>query len=140
MTSSYYDGQSICIHGGDTIAVTSDKMVIKWLEHVYKSNRLPIIRTGSIFSLLYYTGGHTLNVSRLTTSEVWQQIRQWSHYDEIMYVGEFILFYDDRKPLKLADPPISLDVNREVLKKVALLLSMKCDVLSTLARRLLTKS
>ncbi len=122
----FYDGQSIAV-------------VIKWLDYVYEvlpTRKLTLFVRGD--NVLEFNGYFRLRLTGFDSVEVWQQIRQWSHYDEIVHVSEFIIFNEDRKS-PLADPPISLDVNREVLKKVALLLSLRCDVLSTLARRLLTK-
>ncbi len=133
-----YVEQRICSYGGDIIVVTREEVVIKWLDYVYAHDRyiVPALQIG-INGWLVYSNLHMLYTG-LGQSEVLRQLRKWSHYDEIILAQNYTP-RDVRTPFKLADPPISLHVNRKVLKKVALLLNLKCDVMSMVARKLLTK-
>ncbi len=129
----YYNGAFIC--GGDhgvTIAATREEVVIKWLDYVYS---LVIRDSISIWwfddRMLGYNNYYTLRgLTDFDSVEVWRQVRQWSHYDEIYSFNSE----------KLKDRPISHWVKRSKLRKVALLLNMRCDVMSMVARKLLTKS
>ncbi len=127
----YYDGQSIC--GGVTIAVTPEDVVIKWLDYIYSLVILPRWLTlwyDDDNDMLHYSVSYTLRLTGFSLDELRRQVRQWSHYDEIFIYNDHLVNYD---------PPISHWEDRSRLKKVALLLSLRCDVLSTVARRLLTK-
>ncbi len=129
----YYDGHRIC--GGETIAVTREEMVINWLDYVSSLekrllNKLSNIWYDDYHKLLHYKGYYTLNVTNFTLGEVFRQVRQWSQYDEFSDIEGFT---------EIKDLPIRYHKNRYKLKKVALLLSLKCDVLSMVARRLITK-
>ncbi len=129
----YYDGQSIC--GGVIIAATREEVFVKWLDYVYSIEILPRQRLHIWW--IYYRVEHTLQYNHYRLSltgfdlvEVWRQVRQWSHYDEIEGLYGFSM---------INDLPISHWRKRDVLKKVALLLNLKCDVMSMVARKLLTK-
>ncbi len=130
-----YNGAFICGDHGVTIAATRDEMVIKWLDYV---SSFEILTTFPLsiwwyyhYHTLYYKDCYTLELTGFDSDEVFRQVRQWSHYDEIFSFNGY--------SRKMMDRPIRYHKNRSKLRKVALLLNMKCDVMSTVARRLLTK-
>ncbi len=131
-----YNGAFICDDHGVTIAATREEMVIKWLDYVSSHELLTTCPLNVCFyyerHALYYNDWYTLKFTGFDSVEVWRQVRQWSHYDEIIYIN-----CDSRK---MMDRPISHWMKRSKLRKVALLLSLKCDVMSMVARRLITKS
>ncbi len=131
----YYDGQRICSDDHIvTIAATREEAVVKWLDYVYSLQRLPGQRLRIwwvyYFYTLTYNYDYTLNVTNFNSDEVFRQVRQWSQYDEFSDIEGFT---------EIKDLPIRYVKNRNKLRKVALLLSLKCDVLSMVARRLITK-
>ncbi len=123
-----YVGQNLheC-NGVWNTAAESHNFVTKWFELLSFHNPHNGVQLTN--GLLIDDLGHALFVSNTCENEIWRQLRNWSRYDEIKVLIGFTT----------KDLPICNIFNREVLKKVALLLSMKCDVLSTVARRLLTK-
>ncbi len=120
---------------GVTIAATREEIVIKWLDYVCSHELLTDSPLNVCLYIdchvLYYNDWYTLRFTGFDSVEVWRQVRQWSNYDEVFSFND-----DTRRTMRR---PTSHWLKRSKLRKVALLLNMKCDVMSTVARRLLTK-